>query len=152
MKNPSGVGAFCWYEVAVRDKSAAKSFYGELFVADIEETAGKVKRACGAALTPVMNVGDMGRSVMLKDPTGSYTIFARGEEQIGGMMKTPQKGMPSHWVPYFQVDSCDRAVEIVKRRKGQVPMGPMDVPEVGRIAMVADPQGAFLGFVQPPKK
>jgi uncharacterized protein len=179
-------------------------------VEDIDKTFKKAQSLGATGRTPIMDVGDMGRSVVLEDPTGAglslwqplkregnllldqvhgnrcwnelltnnidrsgkfyadlfgwrpeimpmpngaYTVFKRGEEQAGGMFAiTKEMGsVPSSWVVYFHVDSCDRAVNLVKKQKGKVMMGPEDIPEVGRIAVVTDPQNVVLGFVQPPK-
>ncbi len=181
-------------------------------VENIEQSFERAKKLGAVELTPVMNVGDFGRSAMLKDPTGAafaifqtlkphtnpifehvhgnrcwnelltnnvdragkfyselfgwklgsmempgnmkYTVFMRGEEQIGGMMEIQKEWgpVPPNWMVYFQVDSTDKAVDIVKKNKGQLHGQIMDVPQVGRIAMAMDPQGAAIGFVGPIKK
>jgi predicted enzyme related to lactoylglutathione lyase len=84
------------------------------------------------------------------DETG-YAIVQRDGERNGGIRPT-QDDEPPHWLVYFTAASCDEATTTVREAGGQVMAGPIDVT-VGRIAIVADPQGAvfalFEGEVDP---
>jgi predicted enzyme related to lactoylglutathione lyase len=115
-------GAMSWTELSTNDTDKAGTFYAELF---------------GYALTPY-------------DPEGSYTVFTRGDTQIAGMMKAPTEGMPPNWGVYFRSDDVDTVSRKVKAAGGRVFMEPEDMPEVGRMSVLADPQGAAFGVVQPP--
>jgi uncharacterized protein len=64
------------------------------------------------------------------------------------MMKAPQEGMPPAWGIYFTSEDVDAVADKVKAAGGQVYMGPEDMPEVGRMAVLADPQGAAFGVVK----
>jgi len=72
-----------------------------------------------------------------------YTTWMVGEDMVGGMMpKTEQMGdMPNNWGVYFSVDDCEGSAAKVKQLGGSVLREPFDTP-VGRMAVVADPQGA----------
>ena len=113
-------GAMSWTELLTNDTDKAGAFYAELF---------------GYALTPF-------------GPDGSYTVFTKGETQIAGMMKPPME-MPPNWGVYFTTEDVDGVTEKVKAAGGQVYMGPEDMGEVGRISVLADPQGAAFGVIKP---
>ena len=46
------------------------------------------------------------------------------------------------------VENVDETVEKAKAAGGKVLAGPFDMEDVGRMAIIADPQGAFLGVYQ----
>jgi predicted enzyme related to lactoylglutathione lyase len=115
-------GELAWFELLTNDTDKAGRFYAELF---------------GYELSPF---GD----------DGSYTVFKKGETQIGGMMKAPQEGMPTYWGLYFTAEDVDKVHEKVKAAGGQAMMEPTDMPEVGRLAVLADPQGAAFGVIKGP--
>jgi uncharacterized protein len=112
-------GALSWAEVMTSDTEVAGKFYVELF---------------GYELTPF-------------GPDGSYTVFTKGETQIAGLMKSPNEQMPSYWGIYFATEDVDGVAAKVKAAGGQVFMEPQDMPEVGRVAALADPQGATFGVI-----
>ena len=56
--------------------------------------------------------------------------------------------MPPHWGVYIAVDDVDPAVEDIKRLGGTLHNGPFDL-DVGRFAVVADPQGAAFTAFKP---
>ena len=84
------------------------------------------------------------------DEPMEYTILKRGEAMAGGMMKkVPQMGpVPNHWMPYFGVADCDATVTKAQALGATVVVPPMDVPNVGRTAVIADPQGAMISVMQ----
>jgi len=118
-------GALCWSELYTHDTKAAESFYKQLF--------GWTSKTGG---TP---------------PYTEYHLDGRG---IGGMMEIlPEWGrMPPNWVPYFMVANCDASAEKAKSLGGNVGVKPTDIPNVGRFAMVADPQGAMFAIFTPSQK
>lgn len=75
-----------------------------------------------------------------------YTVLTRGETQIAGVMKPPME-MPSNWGVYFITDDVDGAAAKTKAAGGQAFMEPTDMPEIGRLAVLADPQGAAFGVI-----
>jgi predicted enzyme related to lactoylglutathione lyase len=58
-------------------------------------------------------------------------------------------GMPDVWSTYLRSEDAAATVEAATRNGGQVYMGPMDVPEQGRMAMIADATGASVGVWEP---
>ena len=57
--------------------------------------------------------------------------------------------MPSFWITYFAVTDADSVAARAKELGGSVVTEPMDIPEVGRFAVIHDPQGAHFGILQP---
>ena len=55
--------------------------------------------------------------------------------------------MPNYWLVYFSVDDVDDAAARAGSAGGKVMLAPMDFPG-GRMAMVADPQGAIFGLLK----
>jgi predicted enzyme related to lactoylglutathione lyase len=77
-----------------------------------------------------------------------YTILKRNGEMFGGVMATPEPGAPTQWINYVMVASVDATLAQSASLGGVTIMGPMDVPDVGRIAILRDPQGALIGLHQ----
>lgn len=116
-------GAFSWSELMTTDPEAAAAFYGQLF--------GWKSEAM-----------DMG--------TGAYHVQKLGEPAIGGIMGMPPdapKGMPPMWGCYVTVTDVDATVAQAVKLGGKVVMPIMKVPGVGRMAAIADPQGAVLSVI-----
>lgn len=88
-------------------------------------------------------------------PTGSeYRAIGRADGgQIGGLLTlTPdmlEMGMAPGWLPYFHAAPVDEVAEKVWEAGGSVPLPPMDIPQAGRLAMMADPQGAHFYVIDP---
>jgi len=110
-------GALTWTELLTRDTKQAATFYTGLFPWSTE----------------VKPMGNM-----------DYTLFKRGEAMAGGLFEiTPEMGpMPANWSVHFQVDDTDAATAKAVGLGAKVVMPPMDVPNVGRFAVLFDPQGA----------
>jgi uncharacterized protein len=119
-------GALCWTELTTTDTKAAEKFYTELF-----------------GWTPKHS------------PAGApmeYTEFSvAGTPGIGMMPKPPQMPahIPSYWMPYFQVTSVDASASKAKELGGNLMVGPQDIPDAGRFAVVSDPQGAMFALFAP---
>ena len=68
------------------------------------------------------------------------------------MMPTPPHmppGTPSFWLPYFLVANVDASTELARSLGGSVHMGPQDIPNTGRFAVIVDPQGAVFCLFTP---
>lgn len=84
---------------------------------------------------------------------GDYTMFKHNGQAFGGVMKAPHPEMPTHWTDYVIVENVDASLAQCASLGGKTCMGPMDIPDVGRIAIIVDPQGASIGLHQmPPNK
>lgn len=81
---------------------------------------------------------------------GQYTIFTIGGRPSCGMVAMPENyppQVPSHWRPYFNVDDCDAIVKTAITAGGTL-MGPiLEMPNVGRFAVLKDPQGAVFEVI-----
>lgn len=117
------VNTVCWSELATRDTAAAEKFYKKLF---------------GWETKPSASAG------------AEYTEFAAGGQWLGGIMKMDAQweGVPPYWGIYMMVDDCDRVAEQARSLGGKVHHGPFDAPGVGRIAILADPQGAMFSIIK----
>lgn len=115
-------GAFSWNELLTTDVAGAKAFYGEL----------------------------LGWTLQDNNSHGMpYTLAKIGEEMVGGIMAMPQQaqGMPPMWGGYVTVDDVDALIPRVERLGGKIIAPPMDIPDVGRFAVIQDPQGALLSLI-----
>ncbi len=115
-------GVFVWDELGTTDVDAAQTFYEEVFG---------------------WTTSDMGPEY------GGYRIFNRGETGIAGLMALPDESIPPHWQPYVAVADPDQTTAKAKELGGSALMEPMDVPKVGRIGVLRDPQGATFGIIKP---
>jgi predicted enzyme related to lactoylglutathione lyase len=121
-EEPASEGVFVWDELGTTDADDAERFYGEVFG---------------------WTTSDMGPKY------GGYRIFNRGETGIAGLMTLPDATVPPHWQPYVAVDDPDVTTAKAKELGGAALMELMDVPEVGRIGVLRDPQGAAFGIIKP---
>ena len=119
---PQSAGVFVWDELGTQDVEAAEQFYNAVFGWTTE---------------------DMGEEY------GGYKIFQNGETGIAGLMKMPEPSMPSFWKPYVAVEDADATAAKAGELGGSTVMGPMDVPNVGRIAVLQDTVGAYFGILKP---
>lgn len=115
-------GSACWTELHTTDAVAARSFYTALLGWESRDSS---------------------------IPGISYTEFLLGDRSIAGMLQMSEErsGTPPHWLVYFAVTDCDHAMAQVKALGGLVIKQPFDVPDVGRIAVLADPQGAVFAVI-----
>ena len=114
--------AWSWSECVTRDVDRAKSFYTGVF---------------GWKATPFEGM--------------DYTVFENDGRGIGGCMAMPEampKEAPSFWLTYFSVADADAAAAKARDLGGNVAGQPTDIPNVGRFAVVTDPQGATFGVFQ----
>jgi predicted enzyme related to lactoylglutathione lyase len=59
------------------------------------------------------------------------------------------ENVPPHWFTYIAVDDVDAAVAATRAAGGKVMKDVFEVPDTGRIAIIADPTGAALGIMTP---
>lgn len=61
---------------------------------------------------------------------------------------SPEWGtVPPHWMPYFRVDDCDATTKLAAALGGSAKVPPMDIANVGRFAVLADPLGAHFSVI-----
>jgi predicted enzyme related to lactoylglutathione lyase len=78
-----------------------------------------------------------------------YTMFQVGGKEVAGSMRPQMAGVPNHWQVYFAVADADAAAAKIKQLGGSVMVEPFDTP-IGKMAVVADPQGAVFSLFQAP--
>lgn len=115
-------GAFSWSELTTSNAKAACEFYGGLFGWKVD----------------TMDMGGM-----------HYHVVKVGDTAVGGIMTLPPDApkMPPAWGVYVTVADCEAAVAKCKSLGGSVMMEPHDVPGVGRMAILRDPQGAVFSVM-----
>jgi predicted enzyme related to lactoylglutathione lyase len=117
-------GRFAWYELVTTDVAAARAFYADV-----------VGWGAQDASTPGL----------------AYTLITAGEASVGGLMDLPEDaqklGATPRWIGYVAVDDVANVAGEIKRRGGAVFVPPTD-SNIGRIAVVADPQAASLALVE----
>src|SRR3546814_13015841 len=72
------------------------------------------------------------------------TTLVRSDADSCGLMNRSEAMPPPVWLGYIGVDDVDAAVAKIKQVGGDVHLPPTDIPNVGRFAMVADPQGVVF--------
>nr|WP_314465580.1 VOC family protein [uncultured Novosphingobium sp.] len=123
------VGSFIWYELLTSDIEGAAAFYREVVGWTIATHADP-------------EAGGLDYRMIVRDDGG----MAGGAMAITEDMA--QGGARPIWLPYFYVENVDAAVEAITSEGGKVQMPATDLP-VGRIAMVADPQGVPIYLMKP---
>jgi hypothetical protein len=83
-----------------------------------------------------------------------YRMIGRSDGGNAGGVLTLTDDMAQHgarpvWLGYINVSDVDEAVAAIERAGGAVLMAASDIPDVGRIAMVKDPQGAPFYVMKP---
>jgi uncharacterized protein len=121
----SGVaGSLCWVDLSTPDPGRASQFYSDLF----------------------------GWKMMKEDehPSHNYIHIANGEEFIGGISPAAHRNpnTPPHWLAYFAVTDCDVTAAKAKQLGATFYLAPMTMENVGRMAVLADPQGAVFAIFQ----
>jgi len=117
--NAHAPGSFCWFELNTSDPVAAKKFYTGLFGWQTED--------------------------MPAGPDMVYTMLRLNALEVGALcgLQPEQKahGVPPHWMTYIAVDSADAAAEKAASLGGKIMAPAFDVMDVGRMAVIQDPQG-----------
>ncbi len=117
---------FVWYEPMTTDSAAAEAFYRDVVGWTAEDASqGNMK----------------------------YTALLAGDAPVAGLMTLPQDacdaGARPAWIGYVGVDDVDAHVGRVTKAGGKVHVPPTDIANVGRFAMVADPQGVAFCLFKP---
>jgi uncharacterized protein len=120
---PAWTGRPVWIELASADPAASRDFYARLFDWEIEASP---------------------------DPQyGGYALARIGGRDVAGIGPAMSLGAPTAWTVYLGTPDVDGLVERVRRAGGTVAAGPFDVGDMGRMAALQDPSGAFVSAWQP---
>ncbi|HEX6506584.1 MAG TPA: VOC family protein [Chloroflexota bacterium] len=116
-------GTPMWVDVSSPDVDKTRAFYSDLFGWDAQ---------------------------VVPDPeAGGYTMFTLDGKMVGAAGPTFDPDQHPAWATYVCSEDADATVQAVKDAGGQVLMGPMDVMGQGRMAVLADPTGAYISIWQP---
>jgi predicted enzyme related to lactoylglutathione lyase len=87
----------------------------------------------------------------MKMSSGSYWIAKVDGKMVAGIMDIAMMppGTPPYWFSYIEVDDVDARVKKIAGNGGKLIREPFDIPDVGRIAIVADATGAMVGWMTP---
>lgn len=128
MNGPYQAGTPCWIDLMVPDQQAALDFYRDLFGWQ----------------------GEIGPA-----ETGGYSVCTLKGRPVAGIMKAmnpdgtaPDPMPPTVWTTYLATDNVDATLKAVTDAGGSVMMGPVDVMDLGRMAVITDPTGAAVGLWQ----
>jgi predicted enzyme related to lactoylglutathione lyase len=116
-------GDFIWYELITPDTKASQEFYSKVLGWQFEDSGQE----------------GMDYQIVLA-PEGGY----EEPKHVAGLMGMDPNQLPMGkpmWLGYIGVDDVDQSVAQIEMVGGTVCMPAMDIPNVGRIAMVSDPQG-----------
>jgi uncharacterized protein len=114
----TAIGRFVWHDHASDDPEGARHFYADLLGWEFE----------------VYNAEKF-----------DYPMIKVGDTTHGGFGPA-QEGAPPHWLGHVLVDDVDAAVGRVEAAGGTIVSPPLDIPDVGRFSVVADPQGAMFSL------
>jgi uncharacterized protein len=114
-------GLPCWYELASADLAASQKFYAGLLDWDWQDSGM---------------------------PGMTYMLAKHGSDMIAGLFSA-EMGRAAGWLCYFAVDSADKTAALAATEGAQILMPATDIPGTGRFALLADPQGAHFGILQP---
>lgn len=124
MSNPHG--RFVWHELMTTDATAAQSFYGAVV-------------GWGTQAGPV--------------PEVPYTLLTMAGTPMAGLMELPAEardhGARPGWLGYVGVQDVDASVAQAQRLGGTLHVPPRDIPNIGRFAVIGDPQRAVLALFTP---
>ncbi len=117
-------GTFYWNELATSDVEGAKEFYGKVIGWNFDE--------------------------MPMPEGGTYWILKSGDSMAGGLMAIPAaapEGTSPNWMAYIAVDDVDSAIAQATELGVAVIVEPFDIPNIGRISVIRDPQGAVISLM-----
>jgi len=117
-------GLFSWNELMTTDVEDAKDFYGKLLGWEFEDWPHA--------------------------PSGQYVVIKNGPREAGGMMPKPPMApdeVPPHWGAYITVADVDATAARAEELGGNLVLPPMDIPRVGRMAVIQDRQGAVIQLI-----
>lgn len=116
-------GKFVWYELLTTDTAAAKKFYPAITGWGTQPFGGDTQ----------------------------YEMWTNGGTPIGGVMNLSdehrKQRIPPHWYPYIGVSNVDDMASKAQKLGARTIVPPTDIPNTGRFAILADPQGAVFGVV-----
>jgi len=109
-------GRFVWYDLMTTNPARAEAFY---------------TKVCGWNTEPW-------------DGPTPYSMWTANGTPLGGVMPVQNPGAPPHWLAYISCPDVDQAVKTSESLGGKTYVKSRDIPNVGRFAILSDPQGAVF--------
>ena len=118
-------GVPCWVDTSQEDPGAAAAFYGGLL---------------GWEFTDVTPEGAPGR----------YLVGRKDGKDVAAISSPPEASdrPPAMWNTYVRVENADATADRAAAAGGAIVIDPFDIPEAGRMAVLADPEGAVFSVWQ----
>lgn len=144
VSSPSGA-MFSLFKEAVPDENAdAPNSLGGIHWTELHSQDVEADKAWLAA-TFGYEIGTM----PMPDGGTYYLLKTDSESAAGGLMPAMNPEAPSMWLNWVWVDDVDETLVRVTNNGGQVHAPAMDIPNIGRMAVVADPTGGVFGVITP---
>lgn len=116
-------GHFHWNELMTHDPAGAKKFYAETIGWTFDD---------------------------MEMPDGTYHVAMNGETPVGGIMSGSDfDGGSDRWFAYLAVDDIDARLEKAVAAGAEAVRPAFDIPGIGRIAIIRQPDGALIGWMTP---
>lgn len=116
-------GTPCWVDVLCSDPDRVKAFYAGLFGWTVEESGPEF---------------------------GNYANFRSDGQLVAGLVpNSGEQGSPDAWTTYIATTDAQATTAAVTDGGGQILAAPMQVGELGSMAVLADPAGGVFGIWQP---
>ena len=115
-------GAFCWADLSTPDVAGASKFYQAMFGWELEAS-----------------------------PQTKYLHIKNGGTHIGGIPPAEHRNphAPPHWLIYFMVNDVDAVAAAAQKQGATLYLPPASMENVGRLSVIADPQGAAFAIFKP---
>jgi predicted enzyme related to lactoylglutathione lyase len=117
-------GAFCWADLSTPDQAASAKFYSDFFGWELD--------ASDTGYLHIKNAGQM----------------------IGGMQAAEHRNpnAPPHWLIYYLVADVDATAAKAAGQGATLYLPPTTMENVGRMSVIADPQGAVFAIFKPAER
>jgi predicted enzyme related to lactoylglutathione lyase len=115
-------GTPSWVDLGTPDPQAASRFYSDLFGWTITEGPPEA---------------------------GGYRMCLLDDKPVAGLGPQMNPDAPPSWSTYISVGDADVTAAAIKEDGGDLLVAPMDVLDVGRMAVATDPTGAVFSIWQP---
>ncbi|MDP2562615.1 VOC family protein [Psychrobium sp. 1_MG-2023] len=119
-------GQFCWIELNAQNWQVAKDFYSQLF-----------------------------NWQAVDQPIGDdmfYTMMQLNGKTVAAMYQMmpehAEQGVKTHWLSYIAVDDVDASIAKAKTLNAEIVIGPHNVMNAGRMAVIHEPDGAYFAIWQ----
>ena len=128
--DPGGAEFALWQDAGGPLPSPDVFAWEEVYVPDVDVAIDFYGRVLGWTAEPFQE---------------GYTVLKQAETTVGGILALPE-GLEPSWLTYLATDDVDGTLDAMVERGGERRMGPVDIENVGRVAVLRDPFGAQVGL------